>query len=115
MVKYLNSRTQIEFTDSTNQPTEELELESLESRIQEFQIHPDHHLELNMTSQQSEKSSSSQHFEDLKLDEIRKIPANFDSSKLNQANQIELSAKEPVGLAYIYDQNGEVIGTLEKH
>ena len=104
--------TQIEFTDSTNQSTEEFELESLESRVYN-QL--EHHLELNMTSQQSEKSSSSQHFEDLKPDEIRKIPANFDSSKLNQANQIELSAKEPVGLAYIYDQNGEVIGTLEKH
>ena len=112
MVKYLNSPTQIEFTDSTNQSTEEFELESLESRVYN-QL--EHHLELNMTSQQSEKSSSSQHFEDLKPDEIRKIPANFDSSKLNQANQIELSAKEPVGLAYIYDQNGEVIGTLEKH
>ena len=104
--------TQIEFTDSTNQPTEEFELESLESRVYN-QL--EHQLDLNMTSQQSEKSSSSQHFEDLKPDEIRKIPANFDSSKLNQANQIELSAKEPVGLAYIYDQNGEVIGTLEKH
>ena len=104
--------TQIEFTDSTNQSTEEFELESLESRVYN-QL--EHHLELNMTSQQSEKSSSSQHFEDLKPDEIRKISANFDSSKLNQANQIELSAKEPVGLAYIYDQNGEVIGTLEKH
>ena len=104
--------TQIEFTGSTNQPTEEFELESVESRVYN---QPDHQLDLNMTSQQSEKSSSSQHFEDLKPDEIRKIPANFDSSKLNQANQIELSAKEPVGLAYIYDQNGEVIGTLEKH
>ena len=87
----------------------------MESGIQEVQNQSEHLLEINMTLQQSEKSSNSQNFEDLKPDEIRKIPANFDSSKLNQANQIELSAKEPVGLAYIYDQNGEVIGTLEKH
>ena len=64
--------------------------------------------------QQCEKSSSSQNFDDdLKSDEIRKISIDFDSSKLNQPNQIEYCAKNPVGLGYIYDQNGEVIGTLE--